>query len=107
MNTPLNVAQVSRLLASPITRTVTSLWIRCTESMSTGEGIRTLIGGFPRLTTLALKEFAVYPGLEALLSASVLGRLEQITLKNCKGDENELVKQLRSEAPKLNIHTLR
>lgn len=102
-----NPNHVSRLLASPITSTITSLSIQCNECMAKVEEIRTLIGGFPKLTKLALEKFAIFQGLEALLGISVPGQLEEITLGSDEEEGvNELVNRLRSKFPRLRICTL-
>jgi hypothetical protein len=107
LHTFFNSSQVTRLLTSPITSTVTSLSVQCTEYTAQREEIRSLIGGFPKLTRLTLDKFAILPGLEALLGTSVAGQLEEITLGS-HGEEkvNELVAGLRSTSPRINIRTL-
>ena len=98
---------VSRLLASPIASTITSLSIQCNERLAKYEEIRTLIGGFPKLTTLALEKFAIFHGLSALCSTSIPEQLEEITLgSNEEEGGNELVNQLRSKSPGLRICAL-
>ena len=106
MHISLNTEQVSRLLASHITSTVTSLSIQYTEYMLKSDEIRTLISGFPKLTRLALDKFAILPGLRALLGTSTPGQLEEITLGSYEEEEvNELVTRLRSKSPRLKILT--
>jgi hypothetical protein len=100
---PFNPERASRLLASPIADTVTSLWVRCTELMKARE-IRMLVGGFPNLTTLVLEESAVFYGLETLLETNVPDKLEKVTLGSYEEEGvNELIERLRSESPRLNI----
>ena len=99
-----NPTQVSRLLSSPITSTITLLSIGCNERMAKVEEIRTLIGGFPKLTKLAFEKSAIFHGLEALLGTSTPGQLEEITLGSDEEDGvNDLIDQLRSKSPRLRI----
>lgn len=106
-HTLFNPTQVSRLLASPIASTITSLSIECTDCMEKVEEIRTLIGGFPKLTKLALEKFAIFYGLVALLDTGIPGRLEEVTLGSyVQKGVNSLVNRLRYESPRLIICTL-
>jgi len=112
MHTSFNHLHVSRPLASPITSTVTSLSVQCTDYMFNdymfkGEEICTLISGFPKLTRLALDGFAILPGLEALLGTNVPGRLEEVTLGRHEEEErvSDLVARLCSTSPRLKIRT--
>lgn len=102
---------VSPLLASPISisDTIKSLSIRCTKPMLKNEEIRTLIRSLPKLTSLTLDQFAVVPGLEALLDTSAPDQLHGIMVKRCEEEEkvNELIKRLHSVSPRLTINTRR
>ena len=76
--------------------------------MLKGDEIRMLIGGFPKLTRLAMNKFAIMPGMEALLGTSAPGQLEEIALGSYEEEEvNELVAGLRSKAPRSKILTSR
>ncbi len=107
MHTFFHPTQVSRLLDSPIASTITSLSIQCTGCITKVEEIRMLIGGFPKLTKLALEKFAIFHGLEALLDTGIPGQLEVVTLGSYEQEGvNELVNRLRSKSPRLMICTL-
>ena len=107
MHTFFNPTHVSRLLASPIASTITSLSIQCTDCTAKVEEIRKLIGGFPKLTKLDLKKSAIFYGLEALLDTEIPGKLQEITLGSYEQEGvNDLVDRLRSKSPRLMICTL-
>ena len=105
MDTSLSTESVTRMFAGPISiaNTVTSLSIRCTESKSVGEHIRRFIGGLPKLTSLTLEQFAVVPGLGALLGTKTPDKLHNIRVREYKEGEkvDELINRLHSTSPGL------